>query len=155
MRYFVLVAAMLTGCAHAQMSTTPAKPALPSVAVVGPMNFRVCTMHRDWRHGGDHALARELHCGLEDMFDRFRLEDEDRADVIVHVDYAHPLQLEVGGPLDLTVRIEDRHTGQTIIKLTGHAELTPGRVDLTVRALLANIWRTLVAELRRPDQRGS
>ena len=149
MRHFALFVAMLAGCAHAQ-PRRPADHPLPTVAVVGPMNFRVCTMHKDWRRGGDHAIARQLHCGLEDMFDRFPIENESHADVIVRVDYVHPLQLQLGGPLDLSVRLEERKTGRTIIRLTGHAELTQGRVDLTVRALLAHIYRTLQAELPPP-----
>jgi hypothetical protein len=149
MTRLLVLLSFLAGCAHVPAASTQPDPHRPlSVAVVGPEWLQgprpLPTRIDECRQGpGGDFLA----CGAATLFSRFTPDDVDHADWVVHADYLHVLPPTLDGPVSIVVRVDDRRSGKTLIRMQGNATVEPGLFYPTVATMLEGMRQQLNAYL--------
>jgi hypothetical protein len=77
------------------------------------------------------TFDRRLYSITRDLFPCDDVEPYYVADRVAHLEFPHPLQLDLGGPLDVRFVVNDRASGRELLRVDLSVDLAIGRPDVT------------------------
>jgi hypothetical protein len=125
-----LLAAALSGCAHGSDAT-------PTLAVVGPNQLQdEHNKEARWCSPGGGSAEVLLHCGVKEIFENDPRAPAYEARFVANIEFVHPLQLGLDGPLDARLELRDRSNRRLIATVDARANHIVSRPELAVAQLV-------------------